>query len=122
MSAYQLDFDDAWDLALQRESAVEAETADPELAQKRAGTSSQSWQRLCWRDLNFGFFASLTRFAVVAIVFTLCPCYKFVVPGAAYAPTRNGMPKPFNRARAPLSSAAVVTMVTFMPFSLSTFA
>src|SRR3984957_15270452 len=31
----------------------------------------QSWQRLCWRDLNFGFFASLTRFAVVAIVFAL---------------------------------------------------
>src|ERR1700712_3562877 len=27
----------------------------------------QSWQRLCWRDLNFGFFASLTRFAVVAM-------------------------------------------------------
>src|ERR1700744_2320471 len=27
----------------------------------------QSWQRLCWRDLNFGFLASLTRFAVVAI-------------------------------------------------------
>src|ERR1700686_1032163 len=37
----------------------------------------QSWQRLCWRDLNFGFLASLTRFAVVAIVFALYPCYKF---------------------------------------------
>src|SRR5260370_15153502 len=31
----------------------------------------QSWQRLCWRDLNFGFFASLTRFAVVAMFFAL---------------------------------------------------
>src|SRR6202012_2105730 len=31
----------------------------------------QSWQRLCWRDLNFGFLASLTRFAVVAIVYSL---------------------------------------------------
>src|SRR6202167_5963810 len=27
----------------------------------------QSWQRLCWRDLNFGLRASLTRFAVVAM-------------------------------------------------------
>jgi hypothetical protein len=32
---------------------------------------------LCWRDLNFGFLASLTRFAVVAIVFALYPCCKF---------------------------------------------
>src|SRR5580704_9210331 len=74
----------------------------------------QSWQRLCWRDLNFGFFASLTRFAVVAIMFTLYPVTDSVCsmrPGRAYAPTRNGMPKPFNRARAPLSSAAVVTIV-----------
>src|ERR1035437_8355911 len=77
-----------------------------------------SWQRLCWRDLNFGLRASLTRFAVVAIVLALYPVTKY----APYAPTRNGMPKPFSRARAPLSSAAVVTMVTFMPFSLSTFA
>src|SRR5471030_3342611 len=29
----------------------------------------QSWQRLCWRDLNFGLRASLTRFAVVAMFF-----------------------------------------------------
>jgi hypothetical protein len=26
---------------------------------------------LCWRDLNFGFLASLTRFAVVAMMFAL---------------------------------------------------
>src|SRR5258708_33931307 len=31
----------------------------------------QSWQRLCWRDLNFGFLASLTRFAVVAMFLAL---------------------------------------------------
>src|ERR1019366_3868688 len=37
----------------------------------------QSWQRLCWRDLNFGFLASLTRFAVVAIVFALYPWCEF---------------------------------------------
>src|ERR1700679_631511 len=28
----------------------------------------QSWQRLCWRDLNFGFLASLRRFAVLPCV------------------------------------------------------
>src|ERR1700729_3480381 len=36
----------------------------------------QSWQRLCWRGLNFGFLASLTRFAVVAIFCALYPCYE----------------------------------------------
>src|ERR1019366_6017423 len=39
----------------------------------------QSWQRLCWRDLNLGFFASLTRFAVVAIVFCSLSCYKLQI-------------------------------------------
>src|ERR1700691_3330077 len=34
---------------------------------KKARGRPQSWQRLCWRDLNFGVLASLTRFAVVAI-------------------------------------------------------
>ncbi len=34
----------------------------------------QSWQRLCWRDLNFGTRASLTRFAVVAILLSLFYC------------------------------------------------
>src|SRR5476649_2301176 len=41
----------------------------------------QSWQRLCWRDLNFGTLASLTRFAVVAILFSL-----FYVNLVSYAP------------------------------------
>src|SRR5271155_4935355 len=36
----------------------------------------QSWQRLCWRDLNFGFLASLTRFAVVAMFFYSLSCYE----------------------------------------------
>ena len=35
---------------------------------------------------------------------------------------RNGIPRCFSNARAWLSSRAVVTMVTFMPLSLSTFA
>src|SRR5580698_2279288 len=40
----------------------------PNLRRKARGRP-QSWQRLCWRDLNFGVRASLTRFAVVAITF-----------------------------------------------------
>ena len=68
-----------------------------------------SWHRLCLRQLNFGFRASFTLFAVVAI-FPLSP----------YAPWRNGIPKAFSSARAPLSSFAVVTMVMFMPFIFST--
>src|SRR5579863_6255045 len=63
----------------------------------------QSLQRLCLRELNFGFRASLTRFAVVAI-------------NPLYAPWRNGMPKARSSARAELSSFAVVTIVMFMPF------
>src|ERR1700674_2401930 len=42
----------------------------PNLRRKARGRP-QSWQWLCWRDLNFVFFASLTLFAVVAIVFML---------------------------------------------------
>src|ERR1700679_4392125 len=38
---------------------------------RKARGRPQSWQRLCWRDLNFGFLASLTRFAVVAMFFAL---------------------------------------------------
>ncbi len=75
----------------------------------------QSWQRLCWRHLNFGLRASLTRFAVVAISLVVLKSY------LAYAVCRNGIPKPFSNARAELSSAAVVTIVTFMPFNFSTF-
>jgi len=69
----------------------------------------QSWHRLCLRQLNFGFRASFTLFAVVAI-FLLSP----------YAPCRNGMPKARSSALAWLSSFAVVTMVMFMPFIFST--
>ena len=93
---------------------------------RKARGRPQSWQRLCWRDLNFGFLASLTRFAVVAMFFALylsCNLFEALGPGFVnYAPTRKGMPNPLSRARAPLSSAAVVTMVTFIPFNLSTFA
>src|SRR6201996_2230295 len=112
---YQLDFTTPGISPL-RASARKQRRHTPNFLRKARGRP-HSWQRLCWRDLNFGFFASLTRFAVVAIVFALYPVPKLLIlllP--AYAPTRNGMPKPFSNARAPLSSAAVVTIVTFMPF------
>src|ERR1039458_8953398 len=91
-------------------------------------------QRLCLRVENFGFLASFTRFAVVA---KFAPNLLFVAPASGRlsggrparprAPRRrryalNGMPKCFNSDRAWSSDLAVVTMVTFMPFSLSTFA
>jgi hypothetical protein len=34
---------------------------------KNARGRPQIWQRLCFREENFGFLASLTRFAVVAM-------------------------------------------------------
>src|SRR5580700_5594773 len=40
----------------------------------------QSWQRLCWRELNFGLRASFTRFAVVAI-FPLRPYLRALAEG-----------------------------------------
>src|SRR5579875_141911 len=66
----------------------------------------QSWHRLCWRDLNFGLRATLTRFAVVAmnLLFLVCP------ETDRYAPWRKGIPKKRRRVRAPLSSLAVVTI------------
>src|ERR1700712_513118 len=50
----------------------------PNLRRKARGRP-QIWQRLCWRDLNLGFFASLTRFAVVAMFVSSLSCYKTVV-------------------------------------------
>ena len=83
----------------------------PNLRRKPRGRP-QSWHRLCLRQLNFGFRASFTLFAVVAINPLALPYY---------APCRNGIPKCFSNARAWLSSFAVVTIVMFMPFSFSTF-
>jgi hypothetical protein len=77
-----------------------------------------SWQRLCLRLLNFGFRASFTLFAVVAInpLNPLPASYA----DRTYAPWRNGIPKCFNSAFAWLSSLAVVTIVMFIPFIFST--
>jgi hypothetical protein len=81
----------------------------PNLRRKARGRP-QSWHLLCLRLLNFGFRASFTRFAVVAIKPQLPP----------YASWRKGIPKWRSSARAWLSSFAVVTIVMFMPFSFST--
>src|ERR1700744_5151548 len=81
----------------------------PNLRKKPRGRP-QSLHRLCLRELNFGFRASFTRFAVVAIKLQY----------SSYAPWRNGMPKALSNGRAELSSFAVVTIVMFKPFSFST--
>src|SRR5579871_2793593 len=112
---YQLDFTTPGISPL-RASERKQRRQTPNLRRNARGRP-QSWQRLCWRDLNFGFLASLTRFAVVAM-FLL----SILLPKVGYAPARKGMPKAFSRVRAPLSSAAVVTMVTFIPLILSTLA
>jgi hypothetical protein len=49
---------------------------------RKARGRPQIWQRLCWREENFGFFASFTRFAVVAIesfvlLAGVLPAFKF---------------------------------------------
>src|SRR5579871_4662220 len=62
---YQLDFTTPGISPL-RASERKQRRQTPNLRRNARGRP-QSWQRLCWRDLNFGFFASLTRFAVVAI-------------------------------------------------------
>src|SRR5260370_36065499 len=46
----------------------------PNLRRKARGRP-QSWQRLCWRDLEFGFFAFFARFAGVSIFFLPFPCF-----------------------------------------------
>ena len=73
----------------------------------------QILQRLFCRVENFGFLANLANLAFVAInPFHLLDFYCAL----------NGMPKCFSSERAWLSLLAVVTMVTFMPFNLSTLA
>src|SRR5215471_166094 len=113
---YQLDFTTPGISPL-RASERKQRRQTPNLRRKARGRP-QSWQRLCLRDLNFGLLASLTRFAVVAITFFSILQNLLRL----YAPWRKGIPKPLSSARAPLSSLAVVTMVTFMPLILSTFA
>jgi hypothetical protein len=86
---------------------------------RKARGRPQMLQRLrCWVE-NLGFLFVLAIFAVVAIV----SFAKYQLPNTKYRSyCLNGMPNCLSSARAWLSSRAVVTMVTFMPFSLSTFA
>jgi hypothetical protein len=76
-------------------------------------------QRLCLREENLGFFASFTRFAVVAMNSFFLETRNLKLE-TSYA--RNGIPRCFSSVRAWSSEPAVVTMVTFIPFILSTFA
>src|SRR5579871_5997177 len=66
---YQLDFTTPGISPL-RASERKQRRHTPNLSRNARGRP-QSWQRLCWRDLNFGVFASLTRFAVVAMYLSL---------------------------------------------------
>ncbi len=80
-------------------------------------------QRFRLRVENFGFFSDLAMLDVLAIVSFVCALsalkiFRYKVPYAV----RNGIPKCFSNARAWSSFFAVVTMVTFMPLSFSTFA
>ena len=112
-------------LAFERER-TEAETADAKLAQEGARAAT---------DLAAVVLAGLELRNSCVFDALCCSCHNslsilretcgfpndLVVLALAYA-VRNGMPNAFSKLRAPLSSFAVVTMVTFMPFSLSTFA
>ena len=105
--------DDARNLSLECQLA-EAQAADAELAQVAARPSAE----LAAVVLP----ARKLRLARVFNSFCSgCHIYCSVLL-LAYAAWRNGMPNCRSSARAELSSLAVVTIVMFMPFSLSTFA
>ena len=99
---------------------TEAETADAELAQESARATA---------DLAAVVLAGLELRNSCVFDALCCSCHNSLsilletceFRRTSYA-VRNGIPKAFSSVRAPLSSLAVVTMVTFMPFNLSTFA
>ena len=115
----------ARNFSLESERA-EAETADAELAQERARTTAEL-AAVVLAGLELRCFCIFNAFCGSCHIFTLyltANLFEADGPGFVnrYAPTRKGIPKLFSRARASLSSFAVVTMVTFIPLSLSTFA
>src|SRR6202020_2095639 len=104
---------------------AEAGTADAELAEERARTTAEL-AAVVLAGLELRCLCIFYAFCGSCHVFTLYLYCKLVRGRWAGlrisdAPTRKGIPKLFSRARASLSSFAVVTMVTFIPFSLSTF-
>src|SRR5580693_5403878 len=91
---YQLDFTTPGISPL-RASERKQRRHTPNLRRNARGRP-QSWQRLCWRDLNFGFLASLTRFAVVAMfLLSIFTAYLF---GARLARLRRYVTLPHGRA------------------------
>jgi hypothetical protein len=86
---------------------------------RKARGLPQMLQRLRCCVENLGFLFVLAIFAVVAI-FSFANTKYQILSTVPYC--LNGIPKLLSSARAWLSSRAVVTMVTFIPFNLSTFA
>jgi hypothetical protein len=79
-----------------------------------------SWQRLSWRELNFGFRRAL---AILDLLAT-CVCFPVVdvviqaggLGDYATAPSRrNGMPKPRNNSRESSLEFDEVQIVIFIP-------
>src|SRR5438270_9528809 len=102
---------DARDLALQCQSA-ETQPAHAELPHECPRTSAQFAAAFLPRG-KLRFLCQLSE---------SCFCSHRSFSLADFYCARNGMPKCFSSERAWLSLLAVVTMVTFMPFSLSTLA
>lgn len=76
---------------------------------RKARGRPQSGQRLCWRVENFGLRFACAIFESLAIL---------LYPGALYE--RKGIPMYLRSARPSSSEVAVVTIVTFIPFTFST--
>ena len=125
----------AWNLALQRQTA-ETQAAQTELAQigarPPANLAAVVLARRKFRLLaSLGLSApSYTSFRSVVVNLTPFCCQlatfrllvNFQSQNCNSSPhARNGMPRCFSNDRAWSSDRAVVTMVTFMPFNLSTF-
>ena len=109
--------DDAGNFSLERQRA-EAQTANAELAQETARPPAELAPVVL----------AAAELRLPRVFHPFCSgCHKSSNPLMrsarlrAYAPCRNGIPKCFNSAFAWLSSAAVVTIVIFMPFIFSTF-
>ncbi len=101
---------DAWDFTLERQT-TEAQPADAELAEECAGATAEL-AAVVLAALELGLLCVLDCFCSSRHIYLLRSLLGYA---------RNGMPKCLRRTRALLSSAAVVTMVTFIPFSFSTF-
>src|ERR1039457_1928103 len=104
-------------LAIEGELA-EAEAANSELAQERAGPSTTP-AAVAVAALKFGRFGLAGLFQLY-VFRNFCGCGHLLIP-SPYA-ARNGIPICFNSARPSASVRAVVVMEMFIPLVLSTLA